>query len=427
MAAITFAMVTSAATGLAAAWAFMRGLVGRPDLGNFYADAIRLSWRLLLPVSAVAALLLVWQGVPQTLQGSAIVTGPQGIEQTIPVGPVASAISIKQLGTNGGGYFNQNSAHPLENPTPLSNGLELLLMASLTLAPIVAFGRMLGNTRQTLVIYGALLTTFLGFLTLVWWSEAAGNPLLHGLAGGNMEGKEVRFGLPETALFVAVTTAGAVNSMHDSLTPLGGLVPLASILLGNAFGSIGLGFMKFLVFGLVAVFLTGLMVGRTPEFLGKKLERREIALVSVALFIGPLIVLLPAAISAVSPFGVSALTNSGFHGLSEILYAYASSGGNNGSAFAGLNANTPWYNLSTGITMLVGRYPPMILMFAIGSSLAAKPRVPDSPGTLRTDTPLFGAVWITVNVIVGALVYFPALALGPIAEHFAMLAGRTMP
>lgn len=438
MTAITFPMFTSAATGFAAAIAFIRGIIGRKDMGNFYEDVVLITTRIFLPISLVGALFLVFQGVPQTLETSAKAVGPQGIEQTIPRGPVASLDSIKHLGTNGGGYYSQNSAHPLENPTPASNVLQLLLLMSLPMALVVTFGKMLGNRKQALVVFGAMGVMFLVFLAIVSWAETAGNPMLSHLgldqapslmqAGGNMEGKEVRFGQAMTSLFVAATTAfttGSVNAMHDSLTPMGGFVPLAEMMLNNVFGGKGVGFMNFVLYGIIAVFLTGLMVGRTPEFLGKKIEQKEVVLASIALLIHPLIILAPTAWALVHGYGLSSLTNTGYHGLSEILYAYTSGAANNGSAFAGLNANTPWYNMSIGLVMLFGRYPSIIVLLAIAGSLASKRRVPEGPGTLRTDTPLFGGIWLAVILIVGALTFFPVVALGSLAEQLAMLAGKT--
>ncbi|MBO9539254.1 potassium-transporting ATPase subunit KdpA [bacterium] len=438
MGAITFPMFTSAATGFAVAIAFIRGIIGRTTMGNFYEDMVLVISRILLPLSLVGALFLVFQGVPQTLAPSAQAVGPQGIAQTIPRGPVASLDAIKHLGTNGGGYYNQNSAHPLENPTPASNVLQLLFMMALPMALVVAFGQMLGNHKQARVVFGAMGAMFLVFLSVVSWAETAGNPMLTRLgldqapsllqAGGNMEGKEVRFGQALSALFVAVTTAfttGSVNTMHDSLTPMGGFVPLAQMMLNNVFGGKGVGFMNFVLYGILAVFLTGLMVGRTPEFLGKKIEQKEIVLAAIALLVHPFIILVPAAIAVIAPFGLSSLGNAGYHGLSEILYAYTSGAANNGSAFAGLNANTPWYNLSIALVMLFGRYVSIIALLAIAGSLASKPHVPEGPGTLRTDTPLFGAIWLAIILIVGALTFFPVVALGPVAEQLAMRAGRT--
>lgn len=438
MGAITFPMFTSAATGFVVAIAFIRGLVGRRDMGNFYADMVRFLVRILLPISIAAGLFLCFQGVPQTLASSASVRGPQGIAQTIPRGPVASLESIKHLGTNGGGFYAQNSAHPLENPTPVSNVVELILMMILPLSLVFAFGRMLGNQRQAAIIFASMGLLFVAFLAIGSYSETSGNPILThaGLdqsvsalqAGGNMEGKEVRFGQAMTSLFVATTTAmttGTVDCMHDSLTPLGGLVPLALMMLNCVFGGKGVGFMNFLLYGILAVFLTGLMVGRTPEIFGKKIERPEIVLASIAILVHPMIILVPTAISVLGSLGLSSLANPGYHGFTEILYAFSSAGANNGSAFAGLNANTPWYNLSMGVTMLIGRYVSMVALLAIAGSLMSKRRVPEGPGTLRTDTVLFGGLWLAVILIVGALTFFPAVALGPIAEQLAMLTGKT--
>jgi K+-transporting ATPase ATPase A chain len=438
MAAITFPMFTSAATGFVVAIAFIRGLIGRPDMGNFYQDMVRFLVRVLLPGAILGGLVLGFQGVPQTIADSAKVKGPQGIEQTIPRGPVASLDSIKHLGTNGGGYYGQNSAHPLENPTPFSNSVELWLMMILPVSLVFAFGKMLGNRKQAMIIFGAMGLLFLLFLGIVSASETAGNPLLtqagldqHLTAlqpGGNMEGKEVRFGQAQTSVFVTATTAmttGTVDAMHDSLTAMGGFVPLGLMMLNCVFGGKGVGFMNFMMYGILAVFLTGLMVGRTPEIFGKKIEKTEIVLASIAILIHPLIILVPSAWSLIQSYGLSSLGNPGYHGLSEVLYAFTSSAANNGSAFAGLNANTPWYNLSTGIVILVGRYLSMIALLAIAGSLMVKKRVPEGPGTLRTDSVLFGGIWIGVILIVGALTFFPAVALGPVAEHLAMLAGKS--
>lgn len=438
MAAITFPMFTSAATGLAVAFAFMRGLSGRTDLGNFHEDMIRIIVRILLPLAFVGALFVCWQGVPQTLAPSIAVQGPQGATQSIPVGPVASLIAIKHLGTNGGGYYGQNSAHPFENPTALTNVVEFLMMGLIPVSLVFAFGRVIGSKRQAQVMFWAMAAMFLGFLTLACWTEQAGNPLLtragldqiagHLQAGGNMVGKEVRFGIAQTALFTTATaafTTGSVDCMHDSLTALGGFVPLAEMMLNCVFGGKGVGFMNFLLYGILAVFLTGLMVGRTPEIFGKKIEKPEIVLASIAILIHPLIILVPSAIAVVEPFGLSSLANPSFHGLSEILYAYTSGAANNGSAFAGLAADTPWYNLSIGVVILLGRYISILALLAIAGSLAAKKKVPEGPGTLRTDTPLFGSIWVGVILIVGALTFFPVVALGPVAEHLAMIAAKT--
>lgn len=436
--ALTFLMFTTAGTGVVAAIAMIRGLVGRPDLGNFYQDLVRLLVRLLLPVSIVFALFLCWQGVPQTLAGSVAVTGPQGVVQTLPRGPVASMESIKEFGTNGGGYYNANAAHPFEGPTPLSDAVEIVLLLAIPVGLVFTFGAMLGNQRQALVVLGVMGLLFVGGLLVVAWAETHGNPILTHLGvdqapsaqspGGNMEGKELRFGQALSVLFAVSTTAtmcGAVNCMHDSLTALGGLVPLGQIMLNSVFGGVGVGFMNFLLFGVLTVFLTGLMVGRTPEIFGKKIEKPEIVLASLIILLHPLLILAPSAWSVIHGYALASLNNTGFHGLSEILYAYSSAAANNGSAFAGLNADTPWYLVSQGLVMLFGRYLPIIAQLAIAGSLLAKKPVPVGPGTLRTDTALFGALWLAVVVIVGALTFFPVLALGPIAEHFAMLAGKT--
>jgi K+-transporting ATPase ATPase A chain len=437
MAGITFPMFTSAATGFAAAIAFMRAITGRPSLGNFYEDIVRFIVRLMLPISVLGALFMCFQGVPQSLDAAIAIKGPQGTAQTLVVGPVASLESVKHLGTNGGGFYGQNSSHPFENPTPLTNVFEFVLMSALPIALVFTFGRMLGSARQANIIFAAMALMFLCFLGVLSVAETSGTTLLShsGLdqaasltqAGGNMEGKEVRFGQAQSVLFTAATcafTTGTVNSMHDSLTPLGGFVPLAEMMLNNIFGGKGVGFLNFVLYGILAVFLTGLMVGRTPEFLGKKIEKPEIVLASLAILLHPLLILLPTAWSVIAPYGLAGISNNGSHGLSEILYAYTSAAANNGSAFAGLSANTPWYNLSLGVVMLLGRYISIIALMAIAGSLMAKKRVPEGPGTLRTDTPLFGGLWLATILIIGALTFFPVVALGPIAEHIAMVGGK---
>jgi len=436
MAAITFPMFTSAATGFVVAIAFIRAFTvqnGGTDLGNFYRDLIRFCTRVLLPGALVFALVLAWQGVPQTLEASVTAHTLQGAQQTISLGPVAAQESIENLGTNGGGFYNVNAAHPLQNPTALTNLMLLLLMSSLPAALVVMFGRMIGNARQAWVIYGVMGVLLLGFLAMTVLPEQAGTPLLHqaGVSlqagplqpGGNMEGKEVRFGIAQSALYAAYTTAfttGSVNAMHDSFTPQGGLPLMIQMMLQCVFGGKGVGFLSFLVYGLIGVFVAGLMVGRTPEFMGKKIEKPEIVLVSLALLIHPLVILAPSAWSMIASYGVSSLNNAAMHGYSEVLYAFASAAANNGSAFAGLNANTPWYNLAIALVIVLGRYPPIIFLMAVAGSLAAKPTLPPSVGTLRTDTALFGAWWLATILIVGALTFLPALALGPIAEYFAM-------
>ncbi|MFJ2362736.1 potassium-transporting ATPase subunit KdpA [Pseudomonas sp. NPDC087697] len=436
MAAITFPMFTSAATGFVVAIAFIRALLvkdGGANLGNFYRDMIRFTTRVLLPVVLLLSIFLIWQGVPQTLDASVALTPIQGGHQTLTLGPVAAQEAIENLGTNGGGFFNVNAAHPFQNPTPLTNFVRLLLMASLPAALVVMFGCMIKNHRQSAVIYGVMGLMLVGFLILCVVPEQAGTPLLQQLGiethasalepGGNMEGKEVRFAITQSSLYAAYTTAfttGSINSMHDSFTPMGGLPTLVQMMLQCVFGGKGVGFLNFLIYGLIGVFVAGLMVGRTPEFLGKKIEKREIILVSLALLIHPLVILAPSAWSMVMPYGVSSLGNAGAHGYSEVLYAFASAAANNGSAFGGLNANTPWYNSAIAVAILIGRYPPIIFLMAVAGSLAAKPTIKASVGTLRTDTPLFGAWWLATIMIVGALTFLPALVLGPIAEFFAM-------
>jgi potassium-transporting ATPase potassium-binding subunit len=439
MAAITFPMFTSAATGFVVAMAFIRAFAGpggAGNLGNFYRDLIRFLTRVLMPVAFVLALVFVQQGEPQTLAATAVVHTVQGVDQTIALGPVASLESIKHLGTNGGGFFNANAAHPYENPTAITNLLQTLLMIVLPSAIVLCFGEMIGNRRQGWVLYGVMATLVIMFLPVVVVSEQAGTPLLAnaGVAtaastaqpGGNMEGKEVRFGVVQSSVFGAVTTlftTGSVNAMHDSFTPLGGMGAFVGMMLQCAFGGKGVGFLAALVYGIVGVFIAGLMVGRTPEFLGKKIEKPEIVLVSLALLIHPLLILAPTGWSVVMPYGIAAMGNAGIHGYSEVLYAFTTSAANNGSAFAGLNGNTPWYNLATAAVILLGRYPPIIFMMAVAGSIAAKPKVAATIGTLRTDTLKFGVFWLGTILVVGALTFFPALVLGPIAEHFALKSG----
>ncbi|WP_191487557.1 potassium-transporting ATPase subunit KdpA [Pseudomonas sp. FEN] len=436
MAAITFPMFTSAATGFVVAIAFIRALLvtdGGANLGNFYRDLIRFTTRVLLPVVLVLSLFLIWQGVPQTLDASVVTDTLQGGHQTLTLGPVAAQEAIENLGTNGGGFFNVNAAHPFQNPSALSNFVLILLMASLPAALVVMFGHMIKNHRQSAVIYSVMALMLVGFLLLCVIPEQAGTPLLSQLgidahasalqAGGNMEGKEVRFGIAQSGLYAAYTTAfttGSINSMHDSFTPLGGLSTLVQMMLQCVFGGKGVGFLNFLIYGLIGIFVAGLMVGRTPEFLGKKIEKREIILISLAMLIHPLVILAPSAWSMVMPYGVASLGNAGAHGYSEVLYAFSSAAANNGSAFGGLNANTPWYNIAIACVIMIGRYPSIIFLMAVAGSLAAKPTQQPNIGTLRTDTPMFGIWWLATIVIVGALTFLPALVLGPIAEFFAM-------
>lgn len=438
MAVITTLMFTSAATGFAAAAAFMRGLAGHSghNLGNFWVDLTRIIYRIFLPLSFLLALVLVWQGVPQTLGSYVNATSLEGATQRIALGPVATLESIKHLGTNGGGFFAMNAAHPFENPTPLTNALHILSMLLLPSALTYTFGRMLRNSKQGWVIFGSMLVMFVGFLATVYHFEQVGNPILTHLgadqtlsatqAGGNMEGKEVRFGIAQTALFATTTTAattGSVDSMHDSYTGLGGLVPMVQMMLNNVFGGKGVGFINFVQYLVLGVFIAGLMIGRTPEFLGKKIESREVKLTLLAVLAHPLSILGFTALAVMLPGALASLNNPGPHGFSEILYAYSSGTANNGSAFAGLAANTPFYNVTIGLAMLIGRYFTLLPMLAVAGLLAAKRRVPVSSGTLPTDTVLFGGLTVFVILIVGALTFLPALTLGPIADHLQMLKG----
>lgn len=425
MIAITFPMFTSAATGFAVAIAFIRGLIGRQDnLGNFYVDLVRSIIRVFLPLSFIVALFLVFQGVPQTLHGAVHATTLEGVTQMITRGPVAALESIKHIGTNGGGYFGTNAAHPFENPTPLTNFVHILSMMLLPTALVYAFGVMVKNKKQGLTIFATMSMMFIVFLSVVFIAEYHGTPALNHLGiDGNMEGKEVRFGISESALFTAVTTAvttGSVNNMHDSLTPIGGLVPLAQMMLNNIFGGKGVGLLNGLLYVILTVFICGLMVGRTPEFLGKKIEAREIKLVSIAILIHPILILVPTAIALSLSGPVSSILNPGFHGISEVLYAFTSGASNNGSAFGGLTSNTDFYNIAIGFVMLFGRYISIIAMLAIAGSLATKKIVAATSGTFRTDTPMFTVILLVIILVVGALTFFPVLALGPIAEHLGM-------
>lgn len=426
MIAITFPMFTSAATGFAIAIAFIRGLIGRQDnLGNFYVDVTRTITRVLLPLSFIVALVLVSQGIPQTLLGAVDATTIEGTKQTITRGLVASFESIKHLGTNGGGWFGTNAAHPFENPTPLTNLVHMVCMMLLPTALVYAFGLLIKNKRQGRVLFAAMGIIFLVMLSTVLYAEYRGVPAVQSLGvQTNMEGKEVRFGPSESALFTTVTTAattGSVNNMHESLTPLGGFVPLAQMMLNNVFGGKGVGLLNGLLYLILAVFICGLMVGRTPEFLGKKIEGREVKLAAVAILIHPLIILAPSALALALPDPTASIANPGMHGLSEVLYAFASGAANNGSAFAGLGANTVFYNVAIGLVMLAGRFISIIVMLAIAGSLATKRVVPVTAGTLRTNTPLFTGILIMIILVIGALTFFPALVLGPIAEHMAAL------
>ncbi|MBY0053722.1 potassium-transporting ATPase subunit A [Brevibacillus agri] len=423
MMVVMYLMFTTPATGIAVVMAFMRGLTGQRSIGNFYVDLVRAHTRLLLPLAVVVTLLLVAQGVPQTLEPTATATTLSGAEQQIARGPVASLVAIKHLGTNGGGFFGVNSAHPFENPTPLTNVMEILAMFLIPAALPFTFGFLAKNRKQGWMIFGAMGLMFLAFLTLVYTSEANGNPALEraGLsqAMGSMEGKEVRFGIAQSALYTAVTTAattGAVNNMHDTLTPLGGLVPLGEMMLNCVFGGDGVGTVNILMYAILAVFIAGLMVGRTPEFLGRKIEGKEMKLIAIAILVHPLIVLAPTAVALATDRGTAGISNPGFHGVSQVLYEFASSAANNGSGLEGLGDNTPFWNLSTALVMLVGRYVTIIVMLAVAGSLLAKTPVPETMGTLRTDNSVFLLMLLATVVIVGALTFLPVLALGPVAE-----------
>lgn len=435
MAGLTVQNFLSAATGMALAVAFGRAFVRSrvSTLGNFWVDMTRATLFVLLPISFVVALVFVAMGLPQTLDASVTATTLEGANQVIALGPVASQEAIKQLGTNGGGFFNVNAAHPFENPTAFSNYLNIFAMLSISAALVYTFGQMVGNRRQGWALVSAMAVLLIAGVTVTYWAEAQGNPILTSLGVdptlGNMEGKEVRFGQAMTALYAAVTTGlsdGGVNGMHGSFTGLGGLVPMFLIQLGEVLpGGVGSGLYGMLVFALLSVFVAGLMVGRTPEFLGKKIEGREMKYAMLAVLILPLAILGFTAVSAMLPFAVASIGTSGPHGLSEILYAYTSATGNNGSAFGGLTGNTPWYNTTLGLAMLLGRFAYAIPVMAIAGSLAAKVKSPASAGTFPTDGPLFVGLLIGIILILGGLQFLPALVLGPIVEHFAMLAGQT--
>jgi K+-transporting ATPase ATPase A chain len=439
MAGLTVHNFVSAATGIALAVALVRGFARRSakGIGNFWVDLTRCTLYVLLPVSIVVGLFFVWQGMPQNLDAYTEATTLEGAKQVIAQGPVASQEVIKMLGTNGGGFFNTNSAHPFENPNAITNFVQIVLIFSIGEALTNFFGRMVGDQRQGWAVFAVMAILFLAGVVVAYWAEAAGNPAFAPLgidsvasslqAGGNMEGKEVRFGIANSALFATVTTdasCGAVNSMHDSFTPLGGLVPLFNIQLGEIIvGGVGAGLYGMLLFAIVAVFVAGLMVGRTPEYLGKKIEAKEVKMAMLAILILPLSILGFSAIATVVDAGLAGPANQGPHGFSEILYAYTSGTGNNGSAFAGISANTMFYNTTIGFAMFIGRFLMIVPMVAIAGSLAAKKIVPASGGTFPTHGPLFVGLVVGVIVIVGGLTYFPALALGPLVEQVAMNAG----
>jgi K+-transporting ATPase ATPase A chain len=463
MAGLAYHNFTSAAVGIALAIAFIRGISRREKdtIGNFWVDLTRTTLWVLLPACTIYALLLVSQGVVQNLRpydtvklvepqqvqkvadGKPVV-GPDGkpvmdtvTDQVIAQGPVASQEAIKMLGTNGGGFFNANSAHPFENPTPLSNYVQMLSIFVIPAGLTYTLGRMTGSQRHGWAVWAAMAILFVAGVTTAYWAEAKGNPLLKGVdqhaslvqSGGNMEGKEVRFGIADSALFATITTdasCGAINGWHDSFTPLGGMVPLANIMLSETvFGGVGAGLYGVLIYVVLAVFIAGLMVGRTPEYLGKKIEAYDVKMAMLVTLVFPFVILVLTGISSVQGFGTSSISNAGPHGLTQILYAFTSMAGNNGSAFGGLSGNTPWYNIAGAATMLIGRFFMILPMLAIAGNLAKKKYVPPSLGTFPVTTPLFSVLLVGVIVIVGALTFFPALSLGPILEHLLMQAGKT--
>jgi K+-transporting ATPase ATPase A chain len=431
MLGLTHQNYLSAATGIVLAIALIRGFSRHSvrTVGNFWIDVTRCTLYVLIPICVPYALFLIWQGMPQTIGPYVEATTLEGAKQTIAVGPVASQIAIKMLGTNGGGFFNANAAHPFENPTALSNFLQMISIFALGAAMTNVFGRMVGNQRQGWAILAVMGILFIAGVFFCYWAEAHGNDALNalGLTGGNMEGKEVRFGIIGSALFAVITTAascGAVNAMHDSFTALGGMIPLINIQLGEVIvGGVGSGMYGMLLFAIISVFVAGLMVGRTPEYVGKKIEAKEVKMAMLAILVLPLMYLGWTAVAMLVPSAVASMANPGPHGFTEVLYAYVSQDGNNGSAFAGLNANTPFYNLTGAVAMLVGRFWMIIPTMAIASSLAAKKTVPASVGTFPTTGGLFVGLVVGVIVIVGGLTFFPALALGPLAEQLSINAG----
>jgi K+-transporting ATPase ATPase A chain len=464
MAGLAYHNFASAAVGIALAIAFIRGIARREKqtIGNFWVDLTRTTLWVLLPACIVYALLLISQGVVQNFRpyDTAKLIEPQQVphlgadgkpavgqdgkpvmdtvtDQVIAQGPVASQEAIKMLGTNGGGFFNANSAHPFENPTPLSNYLQMLSIFVIPAGLTYTLGRMTGSHRHGWAVWAAMAILFMAGVTTAYWAEAKGNPLLKGVdqrasltqSGGNMEGKEVRFGIAASTLFATITTdasCGAINGWHDSYTPLGGMVPLANIMLSETvFGGVGAGLYGILIYVVLSVFIAGLMVGRTPEYLGKKIEAYDVKMAMLVTLVFPLVILILAGISSVAGFGTSSISNAGPHGLTQILYAFTSMAGNNGSAFGGLTGNTPWYNIAGGLTMLMGRFFMILPMLAIAGNLAKKKYVPPSLGTFPVTTPLFSVLLVGVIVIVGALTFFPALSLGPILEHLLMQAGKT--
>ena len=433
MLGLTLHNFLSAATGIALAFAFFRGFARRqaPGIGNFWADVTRITLYLLLPICIVYALFLIANGVPQTLAGSVDVATLEGAKQTLALGPVASQEAIKMLGTNGGGFYNANSAHPFENPNALTNLVQMISIFAIGFGLTWCFGKAVGNTRQGWAILSAMVAIFLVGVAIVYWQESAGNPILHGIGvpGANMEGKEVRFGIAASALFSVITTAascGAVNAMLDSFTALGGLIPLFNIQLGEVvIGGVGAGIYGFLLFAILAVFVAGLMVGRTPEYVGKKIEAREVKLAVLAIAVLPLVILGFTSVASVLPAGLAGPLNKGPHGFSEILYAFTSAVGNNGSAFAGLTANSLFYDGMLGIAMWIGRFFVIVPMLAIAGSLAAKRHTPESAGSFPTTGILWVGLLVGVVLILGGLTFLPSIALGPVADHLAMISGQT--
>jgi potassium-transporting ATPase potassium-binding subunit len=428
MLGLTHQNFLSAATGIALAVALIRGFSrsSMRTIGNFWVDVTRCTLYVLMPICVIYTLFLVWQGIPQTLGAYVDVATLEGAKQTIAVGPVASQIAIKMLGTNGGGFFNANAAHPFENPTALSNFVQMISIFALGAALTNVFGRMVGNQRQGWAVLAVMGVLFISGVIVTYWAEANGTTALQalGLTGGNMEGKEVRFGIVASSLFAVITTAascGAVNAMHDSFTALGGMIPLINIQLGEIIvGGVGSGLYGMLIFVIIAIFVAGLMVGRTPEYVGKKIESREVKMAMLAILVLPLMYLGWTAVAVVLPPAVASMANAGPHGFTEVLYAYTSQTGNNGSAFAGLTGNTPFYNVTGGVAMFVGRFFMMVPAMAIAGSLAGKKSIPPSAGTLPTTGGLFVGLVVGVILIIGGLTFFPALALGPIVEHLAM-------
>ncbi len=441
MAGLTVQNFLSAATGIALAVAFIRAFArSRADaIGNFWVDMTRANLYVLLPISVLIATFLIWQGMPQTFAASATATTLEGGEQTLALGPVASQIAIKMLGTNGGGFFNANAAHPFENPTALSNLVQMLAIFVIGAALTNVLGRMVGDERQGWAILAAMGVLFIAGVGVTYWAEAGGNPvhMATGLdpAAGNMEGKEVRFGIVTSALFAVITTAascGAVNAMHDSFMPMGGMIPMFNMQLGEIIvGGVGAGLYGILLYIILAIFVAGLMVGRTPEYLGKKIEARDMKLTMLGLLIVPFAILAFTALASAMPEwrtamegGTAGPQDAGPHGFSEILYAYSSAAANNGSAFAGLTANSPFWNLTLGLAMLIGRFAMIVPMLAVAGSLAAKPKIPASAGTFPTHGPLFVGLVVGVILIMGGLTFFPALVLGPVTEHLALMRGE---